>query len=163
MTHQEFSEQLQRLKEAFGDRAYSSERSALLFKKFQNNSVGHLKEAIDTLILNSRTTPLLTEIDNTLRTQRRARGGDEITPMEFKAGLYKQGTYCDQCGNNGFFLCKKSGEDGLPYAFSCHCDAHSRMGFAFPQFKQVHIKQGFYIDPTFTLTLQGELESMKKA
>lgn len=70
MNHMEFTAGMDRLRNVFGDRAYSDERVKLIFRMVQHESSEFWVKAVDQLILSCRQPPLSTEIGELLSLER---------------------------------------------------------------------------------------------
>lgn len=71
MTYETFSNQVKRLQEVYGEKAYPPERQKLLWRTFQNDSNEVFCEAIDDIILTYRSTPMHKEIHDAITEARR--------------------------------------------------------------------------------------------
>lgn len=138
----EFSEGIDRLKDVFGDRAYSPERVKLIWKLVGREDRIFWHQCLDQLIGSSRQPPLLQEISQILYESRAKRSSE--TKKIAKEESWEFRYSCDFCYDNGVYLANKKGHTG-EWAFRCHCekgDFDPRKNI--PQFKKAHYDQGYF-------------------
>lgn len=139
MNHQEFSIQMDRLKDVYTDRPYSNERVKLIWREVSRLSGEAFSRIVDNLISSQRQPPMLTEIRDQIALER------ERTSSEPKAvAMNWEASYnCDFCRDLGIFVCTQ-GESLNFYAFRCHCEKGSQhQGKHIPHYKSGHREQGY--------------------
>lgn len=148
MNHAEFSKQMDRLREVYGDRAYTAERVKLIFRQVQDESASWWLKCVDYLIGVCRQPPLSMEINEQLLIERERKWEsskhNQLEPI-------KSEWNCWCCKGTGVFICSQKMQPGW-WAFRCACEKGLQdRRTAIPFYTQEHARDGFvFIDkPVF--------------
>lgn len=135
----EFTIQVDRLKDTFGDKAYSSERVKLLWDGVKYHPLDLFHRVVDQLILSHRQPPMISDIRECLAIEReRCSPESKITETD-----WDQAAHCDLCSDSGVFLCVQE-STRCESAFRCQCRAgETKVSKSVPQYKQGHKDNGF--------------------
>lgn len=146
MIFQDFSVQMDRLKETFGDKFYPGERMDAIFKLVEILDSKDFDNVVTGLIGRSRQAPLLTEIEESIKGFRKIHS--ERLRREFqewKATL----PMCQKCGNSGGFRARDKIGNPFKYScwFNCTCTVGQRYGI--PECSTWGLKWEPHYDPDF--------------
>jgi len=94
MNDKEFSEQIHKLKQVYGDRYYPDGRVRLIWSEFKHLGAKDFEAGIDKLILEKRQAPLIDEFRAVFAIS--GASGRQARIQQIKAA-----NYCDLCGNTG--------------------------------------------------------------
>ena len=141
MSQAEFVEQVNRLKNVYGEKSYPDERVKLLWREVSGMGGEWFESAVSQLISNSRYAPLAPEFaplisDERERVWKLQKDKQAVSPLRVPD--------CEFCSDRSVYLCTRNGDRSAPYAFRCHCpkgSADKRKNI--PQYKQEHADQGF--------------------
>lgn len=81
MSPQSFEAQIKRLQDTYGERAYGVERCKVMWRTFQCERDEVFVEAIDELIMNQRSTPLMAELHDAMSKARHRDRERRSVPM----------------------------------------------------------------------------------
>lgn len=131
MTKIEFLEELERMRETYGEKAYPKERADILFEKLKWLEPLEFRAIVSELIANNAHAPMLGKFEEVTRAfkQKNSARSEEA----FQAWLSTQ-PWCDFCGRQGFILARLRGDTitAHPFAFRCSCDIGERAAFKYP-------------------------------
>lgn len=141
MTEVEFGLQMDRLSKTYGAKSYPPEAVKLIWKDVSLISQPAFQNIVDQLIASFRQRPLVEDVRKLVWKERRKQTPAAVENVEdWRPEKY----FCTWCKDNGVYICQKKGLSG-DWAFRCHCDLGSRNSrSALPQYKQDHVKMGFF-------------------
>lgn len=118
MTNAEFITQMERLARVFGERAYPTERTRLIWEQVSWLSEVSFARIVDDFIGSSRQPPLMPEFRDAIELERaRIRGQENVIPDDRP---WERPHACGYCYDTGAMLCEKRGAPGV-WAFRCAC------------------------------------------
>lgn len=142
MNQQEFTQQLIRLQENFGKTAYSTERAKLLWGEVKDLAPDWFIGVVDDFIGSLRHAPLIPDFAEQASMER-----ERLRKIEKDRGISQPqriSNDCQDCRDNGVYLCTFRGDRSTPYAFRCHCKRGSAdPRKIIPQYKKTHADEGF--------------------
>lgn len=144
MNLREFGEQMDRLKNVYGDKAYPKERIELIWKNVGSLSALSFSRVVDDLISSFRNAPMAQEFSEALSKERERTAANVIRP---DIPAWNAPARCWSCKDTGCFVCVHPVKPGL-WAFRCACDKGlNDPRTHIPFFVQQHISEGFtYFD-----------------
>ncbi len=154
MTYDQYFEQMNRLVSQFGKGAYSTERSAVIWREVQHQSPEWWERTVNKFLGECRQAPLLPEIREAL-SRDRERGQSNVVPIG-SAWTAPYVAKCDFCFDIGVYICRSKLRPG-DWAFRCHCSkGTSDPRKAIPQFKQGHADEFYYSNAKPTIDMVRE-------
>ena len=148
MTHEEFTKQILRLKNQYGEKAYSEERCRVLWKEFGMADAHGFSQWVDWCLMNKRGAP--TGIDM-------YEAKDACTTKY----TYTGGTKCEKCENSGWSDNYEHMDTLVIVAERCSCMGGPERLAAFVQEKDPTLAEG--IRKTFSEAGRARLRRLTKS
>lgn len=136
----EFSNEMDRLRETFGDKAYPKPRVIQIYELVKAMSSWEFKSIVDYLIGNSKFAPLPAEIEKASREVKNKLAIDRKN--RFLAD--SEDKNCPWCFRTGSIVAR-SLEDSTLYAFSCSCEFQDFYQHSYPKWNE-SLRSDFYPD-----------------
>ena len=143
MTQGEFQNQVARLKDVYGPKAYPDERVRLMWVEVSSLDGKWFEEAVSSLIASARYAPLAQEFSNYIGAEReRSWKASNVVKMFNREATYS----CAECKDIGVFLCVTGDLSQGKFAFRCRCPkGMADMRRNIPQYKAEHLTQGYVV------------------
>lgn len=139
--HDTFLSEIKRLRSHFGEKAFSEEKTRILWRRIGTIIHEHMVEFTDTLISTCRYAPTVVEAIELLKPIT----GDTLGPRHKESEFFPQGrglTKCRMCSSTGYVSAKKEGVLNS-YAFKCTCANGRNRVDRFDTWSKQFIDQGF--------------------
>jgi hypothetical protein len=115
MNYQEFNHQLDRLRDVYGDKSYSDQRTKLLWARINDLSAAWFACLVDGFIETSRQSPMISDFKDAVSNER-----NRLYKKKKESSFVDENKNydCNSCGDSGF---RFKTIDGCEFTYRCCC------------------------------------------